>query len=420
MNEQIVRIRPIDTLLFRDARPFGNEEGALTARSLPVPMPGTIAGFLRTLIGNLVNQDWDALDEAGEHSDGIVRGPLLLRAECQEDGSWQEAFVLPAPADALVYEQGEQVRVVRLRPFPLNDGAGCDLPGRAFGLQPLQVSVDVKPASGYRFWHERDMLQWLSDAVENFAPAKVAEPLRDPRVHVAIDDATGVSQEGMLYTVEYRAFERFFLRLVSDQLTRYRDELVPYQEWSFVARVQFQGELTEIRGVGTLGGEKRLAYVEPYTRWLECPDMLKHALRGAQYVRMVLATPAIFRRGWLPSWLEEVAVNGSRALIGCPPTLESTGLKLRLISAAVPRRVPVSGWSLRRSTYGPKPTRWCAPAGSVYFFEVVEGDAQILGTDAWLLPVSDIDPHSESGARSWQSGYGLALWGIWTPVGGGS
>jgi len=36
-------------------------------------------------------------------------------------------------------------------------------------------------------------------------------------------------------------------------------------------------------------------------------------------------------KGWLPSWLRESEVDGSRALIGCPPLLESTGLKLRTV-----------------------------------------------------------------------------------------
>ena len=145
MNIQGVRIRPIDTLLFRDARPFGNEEGALTARSLSVPMPGTIAGFLRTLIGNLTGEDWEALSERGEHSDGVVHGPLLLRSTVRTESDIQEEFILPAPADAVVYEKEGAARVMRLRPFPLTGEAGCDLPCRNFGLHPMQVSEYVKP-----------------------------------------------------------------------------------------------------------------------------------------------------------------------------------------------------------------------------------------------------------------------------------
>jgi len=246
----------------------------------------------------------------------------------------------------------------------------------------------------------------------DFRPTRVEEPPRDPRVHVGIDDTTGTSQEGMLYTVEYRAFEQ-------SVPPEPRSAGAPSRyEWSFVARVRTERSLGELHGVGTLGGERRLVWVEPYNGWLECRQELKDAIKQAKYGRMVLATPAIFSKGWLPGWLQEEEMGGSRALIGCPPTMASTGLKLRLIGAAVPRRVPVSGWSLRRSGYGPKPVRWCAPAGAVYFFEVVAGDSAKL-VDGWLQPVSDTNLGHESGTRYCESGYGLALWGVWTPETGG-
>lgn len=157
-------------------------------------------------------------------------------------------------------------------------------------------------------------------------------------------------------------------------------------EWSFVAKVHTQYE-GAIRGTGAFGGERRLAYVEPYNQWLHCPESLRERLRTARYVRMYLATPAQFTHGWRPGWLCEKNQNGSRSLEGTPPGLE--GLTLRLMAAAVPRRVPVSGWNLRYSQRGPRPVRWCVPAGAVYFFEVVTGEPSILADQGWLHPVSD-------------------------------
>jgi CRISPR-associated protein Cmr3 len=46
-----------------------------------------------------------------------------------------------------------------------------------------------------------------------------------------------------------------------------------------------------------------------------------------------------------------------------------------------------------------------APAGSVYFFEVLEG-AGDWAPDAWLQPVSD-------GEQDRRDGFGLSLWGVW-------
>jgi CRISPR-associated protein Cmr3 len=69
----------------------------------------------------------------------------------------------------------------------------------------------------------------------------------------------------------------------------------------------------------------------------------------------------------------------------------------------------VSGWSLEQSATekpGPKALRRLAPAGSVYFFDVVTGDARQLAENLWLEPVSD-------SAREGREGFGLALWGVW-------
>ena len=46
------------------------------------------------------------------------------------------------------------------------------------------------------------------------------------------------------------------------------------------------------------------------------------------------------------------------------------------------------------------------PAGSVYFFEKVDGDARILATNGWLKPVSDAP-------QDCSDGFGLSLWGTW-------
>ncbi|MFN7019290.1 MAG: type III-B CRISPR module-associated Cmr3 family protein [Fimbriimonadales bacterium] len=400
MSWQTVRIRALDSLLFRDGRPFAAEPGALTARSLPIPMPNTIAGFLRTLIGERKGLNWEEIAREGVSWEPAVRGPLPML---------DEEFVLPAPADALVLPgeaEGDPPRVLQLTPESLRDGEGCDLPEYDHGLRPLVAPTNEKLASGYAFWRWEELQAWLlgnkPDRLTRVPPPEV-----DRRTHVGIASHTGTADEGMLYTVEYRTYESLQAR--EDKLT--------LSEWSLVAQVQINSQ-DEIGGVGALGGERRLAYVEPYDRWLECPNPLQHALQNACYVRMYLATPAIFTYGWRPGWIREKNSGGTPQLIGAPPGLN--GIALRLVAAAVPRRVAVSGWNLRIDCYGPKPVRWCAPAGSVYFFEVVDGNASLLTTEGWLISVSDSVEHGgrpDNGDR--EAGFGLALWGVWNPSQGG-
>jgi CRISPR-associated protein Cmr3 len=379
MSQKIVKIRGIDSLLFRDARPFGNEHGALAARSLPLPMPGTVAGFLRTHLGNKAGWDWDA-DGPQKALATPVQGPLLKR---------NDEFVFPAPADAVVYkaEGSDSPKVMCLRPRPLSPGEGCDIPDK---LQPLSVTDDMKPEEGYYLWKWADLERWLlHESGNNFnVPERIRGLLTDERVHVAIEEGTGISEEGMLYTVEYRSFEEH--RWEGWQEKQKKDE------WSLTAQIE-TGETISLNGAGLLGGEKRVAHVEEVSDWLECPDKLKGAIADSKQVRMVLATPAIFTGGWKPGWLDN-------NLSGCPPCV--SGVTLKLVAAAVKRREAVSGWDYRRSEFGPKATRWVVPAGSVYFFEVVSGCPGKLATDGWLKPVSD-------NPQDCIDGYGLALWGVW-------
>jgi CRISPR-associated protein Cmr3 len=57
---------------------------------------------------------------------------------------------------------------------------------------------------------------------------------------------------------------------------------------------------------------------------------------------------------------------------------------------------------------GPKPTRYAAAAGSVYFFEVTEGGPLSVERlrNLWLRPISDQD-------QDRRDGFGLVLPGVW-------
>ncbi len=376
MTTKIVRIEAFDPLLFRDGRPFAAELGALDARSLTVPMPSTIAGFIRTFVGNQQRWAWD--DEGFRASQIKMHAPLLYRLQGAEA---QGEFVFPAPADALVYcDQNDTLQVDVLVPYEPPEGSGCILPNPK--LKPLKVSVAAKPAGGYNFWKWSDMKSWLLG--EGQPPSERIEALsREVRTHVEIDDASGTSKDRHLFTVEFRTFEHL-----------HRNGVV-YYRWAMLARVALPDDLAvPLNGVGTLGGERRASFLHETQVWLECPETIRNALSHARKVRMVLATPAIFKDGWKPGWL-------NNDLQGTPP---GTSVRLKLVGAAVKRHGAVSGWEYARGR--PKPVRWLAPTGSVYFFEILSGSAESLINDAWLQPVSDNEKDRDSG-------YGLALWGVW-------
>lgn len=380
MAEVYARIIGRDPLLFGDGRPFANELGALSARTLRLPQPGTLAGFLRTQLGNRLGWAWNA-DGPARAKAIEVAGPLLVRAE---------RVLFPAPADAIVYEREGGDVVMALRPSLLPCGAGCNLPD---GLRPLRVTEDIKPKPDYVYWPAETIFAWLASPTGDRVPVpeRISGPEIEERVHVAIDDSRGTSLEGHLFTTEGLTFE-----------TVDKSKGFDRAEWSLLARMRAQ-ETCDLNGLEPFGGEGRLAYVESAKpdRWPQVPAEIVGRLRGAGHVRMALATPARFAHGWRPGWLDA-------AFVGTPPFVP--GIRLRLVAAAVPRRIGGSGWDYEKKQ--PKAARWLVPAGAVYFFEVVEGDPVVLAQSAWLDSVCD-------GEQDRRDGYGLALWGTWAPDGGG-
>jgi len=376
MSETSVRIRGLDTLLFRDGRPFSDEPGAFSARTVRAPLPGTVAGFLRTRIGNNKPGPWDN-GKAEEAKKIAVAGPIL---------KLNGQLVFHAPADALVYKDendGNKPKVMCLRPL-INPLKTTNIPD---GMQPLDVVADTKPEPDYNFWAWPDMIAWLCHhSGDNFPVPenKIKGPPIEERVHVQISEL-GTSEEGKLFSAQFLSFEEYQW----EQFQKKRED-----EWCLIARVN--SENGDPIGFGQLGGESRPALVEPGEGgdWPICPEGLKTQLNSTKHVRMMLATPAIFVNGWKPGWLD-ANLTGS-----APP---APNCKLKLVAAAVKRREPVSGWDYQKK--GPKALRWIVPAGSVYFFEV-EGDGGVSVDDIWLKSVSDTE-------QDQRDGYGLALWGIW-------
>ncbi|MBX6379021.1 MAG: CRISPR-associated protein Cmr3, partial [Clostridia bacterium] len=206
------------------------------------------------------------------------------------------------------------------------------------------------------------------------------------RVHIAIDRETSAARESLLFVTEGLVFKEG-MGLALRATTADPD----------LARI-----LASLTGLHTLGGERRLAAVLPDPEREQAwrpPAEILGSLEGCRGLRMMLVTPAIFRNGWLPGWIDP------RSLTGEPPGAK--GLRLQLRGACVDRWRAVSGWSLEKGRRGPKPVRRAVPAGSVYFFERIEGNPRELGS-SWLHSVSD-DPQDRL------DGFGLALWGSWTP-----
>lgn len=388
----VLDVRALGPLLFRDARPFGSGGDETRARGLMTPRPATMAGFVRTLTGDALGWNWQERGVPERARALRVQGSVLQRVTATEG---KAESVVPAPANAVVM-QGQDGRnaVMRLVPVEqLAENEGTDLPG---DLRPLAVTMDGKPQAGYGWWRWTDVEAWLTGAgdlsagVPGVLPEKIDPPALDERVHVSLDPERQTAAEGMLFTVEYRA-------MASGTVGQ------DFAEWS----LRVLADLPELPGQARshLGGERRPVAVtvgQGSETLLPLSDGLVASLTGARRVCLMLVTPAAFQDGWRPGWAQKDA--------GLPAHLAplSALSGATLVGAAVGRPDAVSGWSLEAGRIGPKRTQRLAPAGSVYFFELPQG--QTLTAEQvralWCLPVSDDESNANDGA-------GVAVWGVW-------
>lgn len=368
-------IEGLAPLVFRSGKPFGAQAGADGAA---FPPPSSLAGLLRTL----------SADQSGETFTDQLKaiataGPLLA----WRDRGGKLTPLLPRPADALyLRDEDDLVQVLRLALGPLPAGCGCDLDERLLPVQ-MERPLRGKPVAGPQYWPLDALESWL--AGENLTFAKLQESglstlQAEERTHVALDDTTLASDAGRLF--QTGGIDLAPLRVDAGWAER---DLV------FLARTERLLDPT----LATFGGERRLSRLRPAGGW-PCPAAnLEEQIGSAAGLKLTLTTPAIFKAGHLPGWLDATSLTGS------PPSCPD--LKLRLRAAAVERWLPLSGWDLKENKA--RAMRKAVAAGSVYWFEIQEEAPAGFLDKFWLTPISD---HPQDRL----DGFGLAIPAPWQPV----
>jgi CRISPR-associated protein Cmr3 len=392
-------IEPRDSLLARDGRPT---EGGAAMVTVSFPWPSTLAGFVRTRAGldergNFTLSKEDALKIA-------VRGPLLAgrewreRADGPDKGARVEVFscYAPAPADAVWFElepskdapkpkkageddpkpkkEGEEVpkRLHRLAPGEKPDDTIID---DAMGELAIldwatsQKEIKGKASSGPAFWRWDRFQEWLLKPPTEESQRKPSEQglkglVQEERTHVAVAPDGQTAEDGKLFRTKmlrFAAKHKESERGAKDSRIESLSLVVGCDDPRFKA------------GLGFLGGERRVSFVEEASVGLPAFPS-EEAYKGATRLRVVLLTPAIFEEGWKPK-------DGK--LCGA-----------KIVAAAVKRPEVISGWDMTANggKVGPKKSRRVVPAGSVYWVEVPEGkDAGAWAKERWMTCVSDAE-----------------------------
>jgi CRISPR-associated protein Cmr3 len=146
-------------------------------------------------------------------------------------------------------------------------------------------------------------------------------------------------------------------------------------------------------GIIQIGGESKTAKIERIGN--DNDDPLK-TLRDMNFqfenkiFKLCLTTPAIFKKGWIPDWINETTFEG-----------KYEGIKLKLIACSIGKYKLIGGWDLANNR--PKPMYKAVPSGSVYYFRILDDtSAERIKEVFHLKNISDINP---------EEGFGLSLVG---------
>lgn len=338
-----LKFSAIDTLFFREARPM-ESVGAKPLEGRFPPTARTVAGALRSVIGDAMNVDWDAYRK-GDASQQAVRD-IIGSADAEGIGALDLSGAYPMlnderlyPAPLHILHHQAENKYVRLRP---GAAVTCDL-GKVYLPEMPSSLLGAKPLENH--WLTGDD---LARVLSGGDPQKVYRQddlfKAEARLGIALDSGTRSVQDGKLYQTVHARVE---------------------SEVAIGVDVLGVPDTLKFDSVLRLGGEGRFAHIASVpVKALPMADK-PNKPNG---LLLMLCTATDFAGDWMPP--------GFAAKIEKDVTVwqgEIAGVALTIQCAVLGKAQREGGWDMKK--HQSRPTVSLIPAGSVYFCTVA-GDIQ--------------------------------------------
>jgi CRISPR-associated protein Cmr3 len=367
------KIKPLDTLFFRDGRPFtmGSETWA---NPIFPPYPSTVYGAIRTWLifergslkefkeGKFKEDKFKELGTPSEKGNLKIKGPFI----CLND-----SLYFPVPFDLLKKKDAPEkekklfyINCINKPEIFISDYCleRILINKNDFELEECGGFIDIDSLKNYLMVNKN--IPEFIEKKEIFSYEKKTGIKRSRK--------TLSSEEGYLYRIPMIRLKKkagLFIEIDGLEQNNYPKG-----------------------GIIQIGGEGKTAKIEK----IENDDPLK-TLRDMDFefenkiFKIYLATPAIFEQGWLPKW-----INDNSTFEG-----NHNGIKLKLMACSIGKYNLIGGWDLANKR--PKPMYKAVPAGSVYYFKILDDTrAERIKEVFHLKNISDKNP---------EEGFGLSLVG---------
>ena len=391
-------IEPLDTMFFRDGRPFGAASSGTSRFPMPQTLMGMIKRHVRKSIGLPASQIHGLRGQNGHEHEWFsrlaVRGPWI--AEVDRHGKVLDLFV-PVPVNLMKAKNDEDWKTLTLL-SPLENG--FDLPGwdgsqagrPLLGEEPKSKD-QLKPVTGFLGQAGLEKLLRGDEPTKQDIVKQSDLFGYEDRTGIGLDPARQTVKEGLIYTARHlRLLESRKDGSPGSRLVLYAEIGIEGDEDRWASKIDESfpgGDL-----VMPFGGEGRRVHVrlapERHT-WPEAPPPPEPDEGG---FTSILISPTVFSRraeSNAPEWE--------------PPDLG------KRVAAAIGKPLPVSGWTMQSSgsrggAQGtPKPARWALDAGTVFFWQ----NGKNAPEDRALPPRFQLAMCPSDRAAGW----GTALRGVW-------
>lgn len=330
----MIIIEPIDTLFFRDGKPFSMGDQAAAFGIFP-PYPSTAYGAIRT---GIIAQDQGLSSfYAGGMADEIGTIDDSSSASFKLKGIFPYSIndnhlYFPAPLDLVTDKDKKSAKITEIKkgtPFSTN----IKIDQYPFPFE-MEKATSVK---GYYITHI-DFESYLNSSRNEFdIYPESTFCMVEYKTGIKIDPLTKTADEGNLYRIGMRRFEKDFC---------------------LACNVKGAPSLRK-EGVLKLGGEgKAVRYHNSEFQLPDTRETVVKRIKETGIIKIYFATPAIFETGWVP---DEKIINGP-------------DYKLKLITASIGSPVSIGGWDMGKG--GHKTMMRGMPAGSVYYFKILNGDVE--------------------------------------------
>ncbi|MEM7374527.1 MAG: type III-B CRISPR module-associated Cmr3 family protein [Bacteroidota bacterium] len=383
MSRSTYHIHPLDTLFFKDGKPFSLGEETWADGIFPPP-PSVLTGAFRTA---WLSRELSLLNQLQK---GKPIPDWLLNLHLTQVGiTINRKPYLPIPLDLAqpkVRKMSEKIREKSrgtyraISSVPLESEAIHSLP------DPLSLWGFTETVEGWD--HQlisagEDFSAYLSGNKSQYKSTRSLQEIvkMEAKIGIGRSPLTNSAEDGQLYRTGMRRMS-----------PRKGDTYSP----GFVVEVEGMPDMLQSKPfLIKLGAEGKAARVIP-TQQVEWPH--PPATSSVNQFKLIFSTPVFFdnpKHAWLPSWLESDQLSG---------TLPGTDIPVQLTAAFTGKPIVLGGWDLVNQR--PKPMRNCLPAGTVLHFKFLEQQHHSLLSLREKLPVSlsENDPA--------QQGFGLYYLGM--------